>query len=226
MPSTTAKSRLPLTRAGAVAAQLRELINSGEIPPGSRLRQTEVARRFGVSTTPVREAFVALAREGLVRQDAHRGVVVFVPSVEELEEIYEIRGALEPLATRLAAGRLREAELDTLDRIVAQMRTADPRRYVELNRELHGLIYEAAGRPRLSEMIDGLREAAASYISMNVTQYDEHYRRQVQEEHERIVAALRCGTPVEAADAVREHLAHNWPHVAGLIAQSKRASTA
>jgi DNA-binding GntR family transcriptional regulator len=124
MPSTTAKSRLPLTRAGAVAAQLRELINSGEIPPGSRLRQTEVARRFGVSTTPVREAFVALAREGLVRQDTHRGVVVFVPSVEELEEIYEIRGVLEPLATRLAAGKLREAELAALDRIVAEMRTA------------------------------------------------------------------------------------------------------
>jgi DNA-binding GntR family transcriptional regulator len=226
MPSTTAKSRLPLTRAGAVAAQLRELINSGEIPPGGRLRQTEVARRFGVSTTPVREAFVALAREGLVRQDAHRGVVVFVPSVEELEEIYEIRGVLEPLATRLAADKLREAELDRLDRIVAEMSTADPRRYVELNRELHGRVYAAAGRPRLSEMIDGLREAAASYISINVTRYDEQYRRQVQEEHEGIVAALRSGAPADAARAVREHLAHNWPHVAGLIEQSKNDSAA
>jgi DNA-binding GntR family transcriptional regulator len=217
-------SALPLTRAGAVAAELRQLIKTGEIAPGTHLRQAEVAERFGVSTTPVREAFVALAREGLVRQDAHRGVVVFVPSVEELAEIYEIRAVLEPLATEIAAKKLTEDDLAALDRIVEEMRDAEPRRYLELNRELHGRIYAAAGRPRLIEMIAGLREAAANYISMNVTQYDERYREQVQAEHEGIVEALRHGTPKQAARAIRDHLQHNARHVAALIEQREQSA--
>jgi DNA-binding GntR family transcriptional regulator len=70
------------------------MIQARELEPGQRLRQAEVAARFGVSTTPVREAFTALAQEGFVRQDAHRGVVVFEPSLEELTETFEIREVL------------------------------------------------------------------------------------------------------------------------------------
>src|SRR5213593_1234309 len=81
----------PRTRAEAIAAELRRAILVGELAPGDRLRQAEMAERYGVSTTPVREAFTALAGEGLVRQDAHRGVVVFSPSVDEVSETYEIR---------------------------------------------------------------------------------------------------------------------------------------
>ena len=121
------------TRAGAVAERLRDLIRSGELPSGAHLRQDEIAARFGVSTTPVREAFVALEREGLVRRHPHRGVVVFVPSVEELDEVYEIRAMLEPLATEIATKKLTEDDLVALERIVADMRTARPKRYLELN---------------------------------------------------------------------------------------------
>jgi DNA-binding GntR family transcriptional regulator len=74
-------SIVPLTRSEAVAGELRRMIQSGEFPPGARLRQAEIAARFGMSTTPVREAFMILAQEGIVRQDAHRGVVVFQPSL-------------------------------------------------------------------------------------------------------------------------------------------------
>src|ERR1700759_5316261 len=102
---------MPLTRAGVVTERLRDMIKSHELPAGTRLRQAEFAERFGVSTTPVREAFVALAREGLVTQDPHRGVVVFEPSLQELDEIYEIRIALEPLATEIAAKQLSEDDL-------------------------------------------------------------------------------------------------------------------
>ena len=112
----------PPTRAGAVAEKLRRLIQSGEIAPGSRLRQNELAERFGVSTTPVREAFAELAREGIVRLDAHRGATVFQPSLDELIEIYEIRGALEPLATELAAARATDEELAELEAIHLKMR--------------------------------------------------------------------------------------------------------
>src|SRR5918997_1170374 len=68
------------------------------LAPGTRLRQNDVAKRFGVSTTPVREAFAQLQAEGLVRIDPHRGAVVFHPSVDDVLEFYEIREALESLA--------------------------------------------------------------------------------------------------------------------------------
>ena len=209
------------TRAGAVAERLRELIRSGELPPGTHLRQDEFAERFGVSTTPVREAFVALEREGLVRRHAHRGVVVFMPSIDELRELYEIRAVVEPLATEIAAKQLSGDELAALGRIVDQMRDARPARYLELNGEFHGRIYAAASRPRLREMIDGLREPSANYISMNADLYDRSYRAEVQAEHEAILDALTARAPKRAARAMREHIEHSARHITSLIEKSR-----
>ena len=83
---------------------------------GTKLRQVEIARRFGVSTTPVREALAALQREGLVRLHPQRGAVVFVPTVEDLREHYEIRAALEAWPRRArpsASSRLGRRALET-----------------------------------------------------------------------------------------------------------------
>jgi DNA-binding GntR family transcriptional regulator len=226
MAAASQTSILPPTRAGAVAERLRVLIRSGELAPGTRLRQDEFAERFGVSTTPVREAFLALEREGLLRRNPHRGVVVFMPSVEELTDVYEIRAVLEPLATELATKQLSEADLAALERIVAQMRDARPKRFVELNTQLHGRIYAAAGRPRLSEIIDGLREPAANYISMNIDLYDQDYRDEVHAEHEAILEALKSRAPKRAARAMREHLEHSARHIVSLIEKSQAADSA
>ena len=212
------------TRAAAVADGIREMIRSGELPPGTHLRQTDFAERFGVSTTPVREAFVALAREGIVRQDAHRGVVVFSPSVDEVTELYEIRTVLEPLATELATPNLTDEDLVALDRILTQMRTAKPNRFLELNGEFHGRIYAAARRPRLTEMIDGLRDPAAHYVGMNVDLYDAAYRASVEAEHASILSALRARAPKRAARAMRDHLEHSARNVAKLVDESRAAT--
>jgi DNA-binding GntR family transcriptional regulator len=217
---------MPLTRAGAVAERLRQMIKSGELPAGTHLRQAEVAARFGVSTTPVREAFVALAREGLVSQDAHRGVVVFTPSLDELHEIYEIRVVVEALATEIAAKQLTEADLAALEKTVAQMRDARPNRFVELNDELHGRIYAATGRKRLIDIIDGLRGAAANYVGLGIVRYQADYRDEVQAEHEKIIAALNARSSKAAGKAMREHLEHSARHAQGLIAASRSADAA
>jgi DNA-binding GntR family transcriptional regulator len=211
-----ANSILPATRSEAVAAELRRLIQSGELAPGARLRQAEIAARFGMSTTPVREAFMILAREGVVRQDAHRGVVVFEASLDELTETYEIREVLEGLAAELAAGKLTDEDLAALDSIVEEMRSAKPARYVELNREFHRRIYGAAGRPRLFEMIEQLRDLSRSYNYMTVQQYDPAYRDQVQREHEAINETLHKGSK-RAGRLVREHIRNNARHIADLL---------
>jgi DNA-binding GntR family transcriptional regulator len=210
---------MPLTRAGAVTERLRDMIKSRELPAGTHLRQAEFAQRFGVSTTPVREAFVALAREGLVTQDPHRGVVVFEPSIDELHELYEIRIVLEPLATEIAAKQISDDEIAALERIVMQMRKAKPARFAELNDEFHGRLYAATNRKRLLEIIDKLRETAANYVGMSVIQYQPDYRKDVEREHEEIVAALKARAPRRAAKATREHLEHSARHAAKLIAE-------
>ena len=86
------------TASEAVSERLRAEIQRGDLPPGTRLRQGEVAARFGVSTTPVREAFALLQAQGLVRIDPHRGAIVFLPTAKDAQELYEIRIALETLA--------------------------------------------------------------------------------------------------------------------------------
>jgi len=205
---------LPRTRADAVATELRRGILSGDLKPGTRLRQADVAKHFAVSTTPVREAFAALAREGLVRQDAHRGAVVFMPSFQDLRENYEIRGILEPSAAEFAATRISREELDVLDGLVEEIPTSIDRGDVELanslNREFHLRIYAAAGRPKLVELIDSLRDAATAYLQILESQkMAEEYVRAVRDEHRAIVAALRAAAPERAGRAMRTHLERN-----------------
>lgn len=204
----------PITRASAVATELRRRILSGELAPGTRLRQIEISEQLGVSTTPVREAFSALTREGLVRHDVHRGVVVFKPSIDDIREIYEIRIELEPLATGLAAGAITDATLDDLEAIAAEMQVAlveDPVHHTAvLNPKFHAMIYEAADRPRLLDLITSLREASLAYLSRVANQeMTPEYAKAVQQEHEEIVAALRKRNPRRAAKAMRGHLEVN-----------------
>jgi DNA-binding GntR family transcriptional regulator len=189
-PDPDGKRNVPSTRSEAVANELRRLIQSGELGPGTRLRQADIAERFMVSTTPVREAFASLARDGLVRQDAHRGAVVSSPSSDELRETYEIRGVLEALAARLATSNLTADDLGSLEEIAYGMRGAAPEDYVELNRSLHRRIYAAAGRPRLLEIIEQLRELSANHLAATMERLGPAYRVRVQAEHEAIIHAL------------------------------------
>ncbi|MCW2985380.1 MAG: transcriptional regulator, GntR family [Conexibacter sp.] len=203
------------TRAAAVTQELRRLILSGEVPAGAPLRQGEIAARFRVSTTPVREAFAALAREGLVRQDAHRGVVVFLPSLDDLAHNYEIRLALEPLAAGHAATELTSAGRERLTKLVAQMRRAmeagDIAHYGDvLNARFHATVNEAARRPRLADMIEALRDAAKVYTQVLILHpQPPSYVDMAHREHEEIVDALCARAPRRAATAMARHLEHN-----------------
>jgi DNA-binding GntR family transcriptional regulator len=198
-----------MTRAQVVAEQLREAIQSGELPAGTPLMQTEVAKQLGVSTTPVREAFAVLLREGLLVGDPHRGAVVFRPTVADLRENYEIRLALEPLATELAVPNLTEADFEDLDALLDEMRrTKRSVDFLPLNRRFHRRLYEAADRPKLYPTIEELRESAAAYA--NVFALAEADPSQSQAEHETIVAACRKGNAQAAAEAMRRHLKHIW----------------
>jgi DNA-binding GntR family transcriptional regulator len=210
-----------------VADDLRRLILSGEVAPGTRLRQIEWAERLGVSPTPVREAFKLLANQGLVRYDAQRGVVVFSPTVDDVLENYEIRIALETLATELAAKRIDDDELREIDAVIEQMRSAEGADHQALNRELHRLIYAAADRQRLAEIIESLRDVFESYVSLDIIAGADHtHGDQVRAQHEAIVEALHDRDPVRARALMEEHLESNRAHIARSVELLRAADAA
>lgn len=197
--------------------ELREEIRSGRIEPGSRLRQLEVAERFGVSSTPVREAFAALEREGLLISSPHRGVIVFHPTVEDLQETYDIRIPLEALATEKAVANMTDEDLEALGELLEQMGTSttQPTQYNRLNQAFHQRIYSASKTPKLEKLIADLREASTAYLRLYATLSltADH----TQQEHERIAAACKARDPKAAAKAVEDHLRHTVERVsAGL----------
>src|SRR3954451_25072701 len=203
----------PRTVAGQVAEHLKAEILAGERAPGSRLRQVEIAQRLGVSTTPVREALAALQREGLVRLHPQRGAVVFLPTVEDLREHYEIRAALEALAAAKTAQRFQPDWATPLQALLDDMRTGPPApRYIELNQRFHTQLYQHSQRPRLVEMIAALRDASSAYLHIYRAAADFPVTR-LDTEHRTILTACLACDPHQAATATRQHLQNTVDHV-------------
>jgi DNA-binding GntR family transcriptional regulator len=193
------------TTAKIVAERLREEIQVGTIAPGTHLRQNELAKRFGVSTTPVREAFAQLQAEGLLRIDPHRGAVVFHPTVEDLLQFYEMREVLESLAIRHALPKLTPEVTARLRELIKEMHeTEDPRRWLALNDDFHLRLYECAGRPRLSALIENIRDASTPYIHMFVASRPRSKR--ANHEHEAILDACVNEGEEAAERQIRSHL--------------------
>ncbi len=162
------------TRDGYVADRLREAILRGQLKPGQKLDQNELAELLNVSRSPVREALRTLAAEGLVEVYPHRGAVVAELSPEEFEEISIIRVVLEGMAARLAAPHIDDERIALLTDVLAELEnTTDLDRWVELNRRFHNTIYQAVHRPRLLSFIENLRITMTPYIRQYIAS-EEH----------------------------------------------------
>jgi DNA-binding GntR family transcriptional regulator len=217
--ATTEAEALPAGRtiAEAIASALRSDITTGRLPAGARLRQVELATRFNVSTTPVREAFAILQHEGLVRMHPQRGATVFVPSIEDLREHYEIRAALEALAVERAAANFAPSDSPALQALLDEMSSCpDAARYVELNHRFHMALYRLSKRDRLVELISQLRNASDAYLQIYAAEGVPSKR--LDSEHREILAACEAREPERAARAIRHHLAQTVEHVTNDLA--------
>jgi DNA-binding GntR family transcriptional regulator len=144
-----------VSKTDLVAALIRELVITGELAAGEQLRQRDLAQRFGVSQTPVREAMRRLESEGLLVCDTHRGFTVAAPDLGRVEENFQIRAALESLGASLAARKIDADGLARLRGLNDHMRALpdDDPSYAELNREFHFVIYEYARSPLLLSLM-------------------------------------------------------------------------
>jgi DNA-binding GntR family transcriptional regulator len=165
------------TVADAIAGALRQAILTGALAGGESLRQAELAAKFSVSRIPVREALLKLEREGLVETRPRRGTVVTALDADALQEILEMRSALESLALRLAIPRMTGKEFDEANTLLEQAEAAlhgpalaDDRskefetRWGDVNWQFHRTLYQAAGKPRLLDTIENLNLLFARHL--------------------------------------------------------------
>lgn len=180
---------LPRTAQAAVREHLRARILAGELEPGSRLAQSEIARDLSVSITPVREALRDLSMEGLVDVDPFRGAVVHIPTYEELESIFAIRQRLVPLAVELAVVHITADDLDQCERLVKQMEgTPDWVEWSMLNRDFHNVLDGAGRNAPLAGILRQLSDVASLYIVHSLE--DEAARRaEAESEHRNLIDA-------------------------------------
>jgi DNA-binding GntR family transcriptional regulator len=202
-----------VTSTARTLGTVRDLILHGDLPPGARLGEVELADRLGVSRTPVREALGRLAAEGLVEIVPNRGARVSSWTVAELQEVFELRATLEPRLAALAVPRATAADAAELERLARAMKCAGapgPHRdldaLVPLNRAFHGRLVELAGRPAMAAALAGA--VHAPIVVRNFHAYDDASLARSLAHHLEIVAAVRAGDPDWAAAVMTAHI-HN-----------------
>ncbi|UZF92098.1 GntR family transcriptional regulator [Bosea sp. NBC_00550] len=198
----------PRTRTEALRLQIADEIISGVLEPGTPLDEQELAARFGVSRTPVREAIRQLAASGLVSVRPHRGAVVALPTPTQLDDMFEAMAELEALCAGLAARNMTVPERRGLEGLHQALRAlvheGDPLRYHETNEAFHAAIYAGTHNGYLAELTLMTRARVAPFrrAQFRTTgRLGGSYQ-----EHDLIVQAILRGDQPGAAEAMRAHI--------------------
>ena len=191
-----------------VCEVLRDAIRGGILKPGEWLKENDLADELLVSRTPVREAIRKLEQEGYVVTVPRRGAYVASVSIRDINEIFEIRAALEALACELAAERITDEEQERLERLLVAIGRAieehDMERIVRTDIEFHELLYQAARNERLLSIIGNLREQLTRFRTTSMS-YPGRLKATL-EEHRIIVEAIAQGDVKAARKAAEHHM--------------------
>jgi len=210
----------PPTLTTQVQAALRDDIATGIIAPGERVVVDHIAERLGVSATPVREAIAGCVRDGLIVK-APGGRLQVVPLTQDyVHQVFLVRGALEGLASELAAPRITDADIAALRAALEETGIAltrgDYRPYVATDAQLHGTVCAAAANPILTHELDTLQAHVEVIRRYSQRQAGEHMQCS-HSEHVQIVEALATRNPVNARQAMEAHIRCSGDRIARLI---------
>ena len=210
------------TKNVAVYNKLRQGIIKGKLKPGQKVIMADLAKAFGLSETPVREAIRRLESEGYVDFTPHTGAIVTKIDEGELVEIYLIRIALEELATRLASPHITEKDIDFLNKKNREMEMAIQQNRYEIlagiNKLFHLRIYKAAPFPRLYKMICDLWDTFERWPS--VFSYVPERAAASVEEHKKIIQALQTRDTDQADQLIKEQKERTLKALQKYMAQS------
>lgn len=187
---------------------MREAIIRGDLAPGERLMEVQLAEEMGVSRTPVREAIRKLELEGFVAMIPRKGAYVADYTIKDITDVFEIRAALESLAAGLACERITEQELDELQILVVKVgktiKDNDIDALVEVDTEFHDRIYKASRNSRLEQMISNLREQIQRFRATSLATPGRI--KDTLEEHKGIVDAIATRDIALAQRLAAEHV--------------------
>jgi DNA-binding GntR family transcriptional regulator len=189
---------------------IRQDILNGTFPPGELLKERELAAKYGVSKTPVREALSLLEQDDLLRAIPRAGYMVTQLTLRDLQEVRQLRATLEAMAARLAAENITDEELEELEGLTS---TSDPEEARVFNRRFHTIVARASGNSRLAKMIEQLLDDTDRWAALEVAELTPA---ELLVGHKAELDALRTRNPDTAEEAMREHIERVYQHLSEL----------
>lgn len=187
---------------------LRQAILTGELKPGERLMEIHLANKLGVSRTPIREAIRKLELEGLVTMIPRRGAEVAQITEKSMNDVLEVRRAMDVLCVELACERISEEELSQLkaacDNFEQMVKTQDVKKIARADVELHDIILRATGNSRLIQLVNNLSEQMYRYRYEYIKDFSQHEK--LVEEHRIIYESLVNKDKETASEAAKIHI--------------------
>ena len=203
---------------------LREAILKGELQPGERLMELQLASKLGVSRTPIREATRMLEQEGLAVTVPRKGAEVARMTLKDMEDVLEIREALDELAAQIACERISSEQMNRLmdtkkefERILA---SGEVKEIADVDVKFHDIIYEATDNAKLVYLLNNLREQLFRY-RVEYLKNPENYPALIQE-HEAIVSALEARDKAKVTEAMHEHVTNQAVAVKAVIQEQSK----
>ena len=203
---------------------LREAILKGEIKPGERLMELQLASKLGVSRTPIREAIRMLELEGLAVTTPRKGAEVAKMTEKDMEDVLQIRKALDELAVGLACDNIVESQLEklfvALKNFEESTRSGDVKQIAQADVEFHDVIYQAADNPKLMNMLNNLREQMYRYRVEYLKNPENH--QQLLDEHEAIYRGILAKDKDAVIDMIRRHISNQVDVVKHMIREQEK----
>jgi len=191
-----------------IANTLREMIMSGELTEGDKIKEDQLCELMDISKTPLREALRVLSVEGLIRLVPNRGAYVSTPTFEEIKEMFDVMSVLEGECARASAQRMTDRDYISLnklhDKLEESFRQRNQKEYIRHNNSYHSFLQELAGNRTLNQIINGLRQKILLYRFQSLN-LPERFEQSI-EEHRDLLEAFRKRNPGKAEDLMRFHL--------------------
>lgn len=202
---------------------LREAILKGDLKPGERLMELQLASKLGVSRTPIREAIRMLEQEGLAVTTPRKGAEVAKMTLKDMEDVLEIRDALDELAVRIACQKITDEQLKQLEDVKElfekNTQTNNVKNIAEADVSFHDVIYEATGNPKLVTLLNNLREQVYRY-RVEYIKDPKNYPTLIAE-HEAILESLKKRDVKNAVEAMHVHVANQAEAVKTVIQEQE-----
>ena len=203
---------------------LREAILKGELKPGERLMELQLAAKLGVSRTPIREAIRMLEQEGLAITIPRKGAIVVGMTEKDMQDVLEIREALEELSVQVACDKITEEEIarlrENMENFEESLKSGDLKRMAEADVEFHDVIYQATDNPKLINMLNNLREQMYRYRVEYLKNPSNH--EQLLREHEAIYRGIMEKDKDAVTEMIRKHISNQVDVVKNIIREQEK----